>query len=79
MDETSPLVFSSMQSVGTLGVREREVTSILLFGQKRLDIFQRCPQMKWVGRQQADKVEVSFVASKVDKNRIGAVVTRTRV
>ena len=68
-----------MQSVRTLGVRERDGTSTLLFGQKRPDVFQRCPQMKWVYRRQADKVEVGFVASKADKKRIGAVMTRARV
>ena len=35
--------------------------------------------MKSVDRRQADKVEVCFVASKADKKRIVAVVTRTRV
>ena len=35
--------------------------------------------MKWLDGRQADKVEVCFVASKADKNIIGAVVTRTRV
>ena len=68
-----------MQSVRTLGVRERDGTSRLLFGQKRSDVFQKCPQIKWVDRPHADKVEVCFGASKVDRKRIGAVVTRTRV
>ena len=79
MDETSPRVFASMQSVRTLGVREQDGTFRLLFGQKRPDIFQRCPQMKCVDRRQADKVEVCFVASKADKKGIGVEVTRTRV
>ena len=35
--------------------------------------------MKWVDKRQADKVEVCFGASMVDKKRTGAVVTRTRV
>ena len=47
-----------MQRVRTLGVREREGTSRLLFGQNRPEVFQRCPQMKWVDRRQDDKVEV---------------------
>ena len=79
MDETSSHVFPSMQSVRTLGVRERDGTSSLLFGQTRPDVFQRCPQMKWKDRRQADKVEVCFVASKADKKIVGAVMTRTRV
>ena len=33
--------------------------------------------MKWLDRRQADKVEICFRASKADKKRIGAVVTRT--
>ena len=64
----------SMQSVRTLGVRERDGTSRLLFGQKRPGVFQRCPQTKWVDRRQADKVEAYFRASKADKKIIGAVV-----
>ena len=79
MDETSSRVFPSMQSVRTLGVRERDGTSRLLFGQKRPDVFQGCPQMKWVDRRQADKVEVCFRAPKADKKKIRAVVTRKRV
>ena len=67
-----------MQSVRTPGVRERESTSKLLFGQKRPDVFQRCPQLKWVDRRQADKIEVCFRESKVDKKRIIVEVgTRT--
>ena len=66
-----------MQSVRTLGVQEREDTSKLLFGQKRPDVFQRCPQMKWVDGRQADKIEVCFRASKADKKRIVEVGTRT--
>ena len=79
MDETSSHVFPSVQSVRTLGVRERDGTSRLLFGQTRPDVFQRCPQMKWMDRRQADKVEVCFVASMADKKIVGAVMTRTRV
>ena len=79
MDDTSPRVFPSMKSVKTFGVRKRDSTPKLLFGEKRPDVFQRCPQMKRVDRRQADKVEVCFRASKADKKIIGAVVTRTRV
>ena len=66
-----------MQSVRTLGVRELEGTPKLLFGQKRPDVFQRCPQMKWVDRRQADNIEICFRASKADKKIIVEVGTRT--
>ena len=66
-----------MQSVRTLGVRELEGASKLLFGQKRSDVFQRCLQMKWVDRRQTDNIEVCFRASKADKKRIVEVETRT--
>ena len=79
MDETICLVRPSMQSVRTLGAREREGTFRLLFGQERPGVFRRCPQMEWVDRLQADKVDICFRASKADKKRIGAVMTRTRV
>ena len=49
------------------------------FGQKRPDVFQRCPEPKWVNRRQADKIEVCFRTSKAYEKKIGAVVTRTRV
>ena len=79
MDETSPRVFASMQSVRTLGEREQDGTSRLLFGQKRPDVFERCPQIKWVDRRQVDKVEVCCGASKAVKKIIGVVMTRTPV
>ena len=51
----------------------------LSFIRRNVVLFRGTMQLAWKDRRQADKVEATFRAGKSDQNRLGSVVSRTRV
>ena len=70
---------STVQGLRGLGVWEQSSAPRLLSHKKGCFLFWGTTRLARKDRRRADKVKVTFRAGKSDQNRLGSVVSRTRV
>ena len=79
MERAGPVTPPSLSSFRNLGLRERAgALRGLLASRGDITFCNGPPRLVGSDRKRADKVEVLFRASKADKKRAGATITRTR-
>ena len=76
LDGISLVVLAVLQSVRTLGVRDRAGAFRFLLDKGGPEFFPGVERLAWQDRRRADRVEITFRASKADQKHLGAVVSR---